>query len=152
MRFDLNFPMRCFLHTITSDAHLELRDAWNDTHNLVIVSPFGSTVAGYQKDLAPFRDSDQTATFLATLVATGEVSKEKLPSLLGEPYRFEVGRNGVQQLAVHPGHDNEVLPMSPALNWFSQWWAQRNIQMSFALVGVFLALLAIWIDGLMTSR
>ncbi len=142
------FPDAVFF-TNNYDAHLELRDAWNDTHNLVIVSPFGSVLSQHQKKLAPFRDSDQTATFVATLLATEELSEAELNQLISKPYLFEVGRNGVQQLEVHPSDGGEVLAMGSELNWFSSWWAQSNVRKSFALTGLFLLLLAFWINELM---
>src|SRR5439155_13491316 len=56
------FPDAVFF-TNNYDAHFERRDDWADTHNLVIASPFGSTVPETyieQRPVPPFRDNNQT--------------------------------------------------------------------------------------------
>lgn len=60
----------------TTDLDAELfqprEQAW--TRNLIVVSSFGLRLAdSLQRDYAPFRDSYQTSTYLATLLALGDV-------------------------------------------------------------------------------
>ena len=57
------------------DAHFERHADWSDVRNLVIVSPFGSTLPGWQENTAPFRDSAQTALYAGTLAKIPESAK-----------------------------------------------------------------------------
>ena len=67
------FPDAVFF-TNNYDAHFERRDDWDDTHNLVIASPFGSALPEIyvEQHIAPFRDNNQTSMYVGTLVATGQ--------------------------------------------------------------------------------
>src|SRR4029450_9841229 len=64
------FPDAVFF-TNNYDAHFERRDDWGDAHNLGIASPFCSTLPEIylQQHIAPFRDNNQTSTYVGTLVA-----------------------------------------------------------------------------------
>ncbi len=145
------FPDAIFF-TNNYDAHLELRSVWGDAHNLVVASPFGSVLPKYQHDLAPFRDSDQTSMFAATLVATKQVPEDELNDLIKTPYLFEIGRDGAVQLAIHQGDRGEVLPTGPELDWFTKWLDRSGTLWSLALTAIFLVLLAVWVARLVIRR
>ena len=70
------FPDAIFF-TNNYDAHFERRDDWADTRNLIIGSPFGGSLpANYTREhIAPFRDTNQTAVYEGTLVATKRMDK-----------------------------------------------------------------------------
>ena len=73
------FPDAVFF-TNNYDAHFERRDDWEDTHNLVIASPFGSTVPEIyvaNRHVPPFRDSNQTSMYVGTLVATKRMNRRR---------------------------------------------------------------------------
>jgi len=72
------FPDAIFF-TNNYDARFERRDDWDVTHNLVIASPFGSTVPEIyveHRQIPPFRDSNQTSMYVGTLVATTKMKGE----------------------------------------------------------------------------
>jgi hypothetical protein len=74
------------------DARLIHPDERTETHNLIVASPFALSLKGYDKN-APFRDSEQTSLFAATLVAFGVDAP--LPAM---PFILEVDRNGFKEL------------------------------------------------------
>jgi hypothetical protein len=79
------------------DARYSLPGEWSATHNLVVTSPFGLRLHRVrQRNIPPFRDSDQTAMFSASLVALGET----VPKVVDPPRRYEVSRNGPWDLTV----------------------------------------------------
>src|SRR6476646_7222188 len=95
------FPDAVFF-TNNYDAHLERRDDWYVTHNLVIASPFGSTVPEIyieQRHVPPFRDNNQTSMYLGTLVATGRMTEEEAKYLSWQPRIFEISRRGAYDLS-----------------------------------------------------
>src|SRR4029077_9670869 len=88
------FPEAVFF-TNNYDAHFERRDDWDVTHNLVIASPFGSTLPPEiypRQHIPPFRDSNQTSMYVGTLVATGRMTEEEAEYLSWQPHIFEIGR------------------------------------------------------------
>jgi hypothetical protein len=95
------FPEAVFF-TNNLEARLAHPDEWKETHNLVVVSALGLSLEGelgekYQ-EVAPFRDSGQTALFSATLEAMGKPGiKDAKPK---SPVIFEIGRNGPKELSV----------------------------------------------------
>jgi hypothetical protein len=74
------------------DARLFHPDEWSETRNLIVAAPFDLSLKGYEK-IPPFRDSEQTSLFAATLKAFGKDAE--VPSM---PFIFEVGRSGVEEL------------------------------------------------------
>ena len=94
------FPDAVFF-TNNYDAHFERRDVWDDAHNLIIASPFGSTLPEIysQQHIAPFRDNNQTSMYVGTLVATGRMKKEQAESLSWQPRIFEISRHGAYDLS-----------------------------------------------------
>jgi len=136
------FPDAVFF-TNNYDAHLERRADWSDVRNLVIVSPFGSTLPdGWQRNVAPFRDSIQTAIYAGTLVATGKMDEKAAVELTKHPKIFEVGRRGVWDLS----------SSSSNKTWFRDWASSSRVRWHVA-VG-FLALLALigWISMSIVDR
>ena len=82
------------------DAHYELPSEWPWTHNLVIASAFGLRLHRYyQQSVPPFRDSDQTAVFHATLCAVNP-SVSAATESASVPRLFEIGRSGPYDLTV----------------------------------------------------
>jgi hypothetical protein len=96
------------------DARLIHSDEWGEAHNLIVASPYGlhlndednytrfrkvysehaSLVPSFQSlRVPPFRDSEQTSLFAATLLAFGV-----RPNLPAAPSIFEVSRDGVKEL------------------------------------------------------
>lgn len=135
------FPAAIFF-TNNYDAHFELHDVWDDAHNLVIVSPFAGTFLLRQKTrIAPFRDSNQTATYAGTLFAMGAV--EKLEDLVRPPYIFEVGRNGVQELSSPITTPASSAPAS--MDEFTGWLRGPGRKTALFETALGLFLLAGWI-------
>jgi hypothetical protein len=66
----------------------------NWTRNLLVASSFGLQLPGQQADIPPFRDTYQTAQFLACREALGEHPRSKISEFTGlvEPWMFEIGR------------------------------------------------------------
>ena len=82
------------------DARLFHPDEWNETHNLVVVSPFRLSSPSNLKHLPEFRDSAQTALFEATREAMERSDAAGVPSFPLSPFIFEIGRNGPKELAI----------------------------------------------------
>ena len=126
------FPDAVFF-TNNYDAHFERRDDWDDAHNLVIVSPFGSTLPEIyvQQHIAPFRDNNQTSMYVGTLVATGRMKEEEAECLTWQPRTFEISRRGVYDLSLpwylwRPGESKIVFESHYGKNektktWFRDW-------------------------------
>ena len=57
------------------DARLAHPDEWRWTRNLLVGSPFGLTLREEYQDVPPFRESDQTAFYTATLLAAGNPAR-----------------------------------------------------------------------------
>ena len=95
------FPDAVFF-TNNYDAHFERRDDWDVTHNLVIASPFGSTVAGNlrREQACPTVSRQQSnVDVLGTLVATERMTEEEAKSLLWQTRIFEISRRGAYDLS-----------------------------------------------------
>jgi hypothetical protein len=86
------FPGVVFFMT-DLDARLWAQAEWQWARNLVVVSAYGLQLnQTLQSQVPPFRDSQQTALFAATLAALGNERLLALPEL--SPRRFEIGRFG----------------------------------------------------------
>ena len=67
--------------------------------NLIVASPYGLALhPDLQKDVAPFRDSSQTAQFAAALAALGNANFDRLTNV--PPRRFEIGSRTAMDLSV----------------------------------------------------
>ncbi|MFO1206621.1 MAG: hypothetical protein U1E63_12965 [Burkholderiales bacterium] len=70
------------------------------TRNLVVASPFGLSLRDeLQAGHPPFRDSYETATYYATLVALEEVPEKGVRLATPPPRVFEIGRNTIVDLS-----------------------------------------------------
>jgi len=72
--------------------------------NLIVVSSYGLSLNPHlQGDVAPFRDSTQTAQFAAALAALGNRALQRIETI--PPRRFEVGNHNVIDLSVAANPD-----------------------------------------------
>ena len=78
------------------------------TRNLVVVSSYGLSLSPkWQGGVPPFRDSSQTAQFVAVRAALGNTNLASLTNI--EPRRFEISRTGAYDLSVR-GSGNLLHP------------------------------------------
>jgi len=95
------FPGAIFF-TTDLDARLWHPNQLKWTRNMIVASGFGLQLRDdLQQDIPPFRDSYQTAEYLACLSALGLVSPDELKFI--SPRLFEIGRNGAVDLSAQPG-------------------------------------------------
>jgi hypothetical protein len=151
------FPSAVFF-TNDYDAHFERGDAWDDTHNLIIASPFGASLPSIytQQHIAPFRDSDQTSMYVGTLVATGRMDKSvPASSFVWQPHIFEISRRGAQDLSqpwYAPSYDKGTILADSNKSWFSDWFFSGAVSWRVAGVGLALLAIAAWIGVTIASR
>jgi hypothetical protein len=118
------FPYAIFF-TVDLDARHLHASEYTWTRNMVIASPFGLQLdGGLQRDVPPFRSSDQTATYFAVLRAVNHVTcraggdrqnpsalcpggyhvaqtpEDRVYDAAEHPRIFEVGREGAVDLSV----------------------------------------------------
>jgi hypothetical protein len=141
------FPSAIFF-TNTYDSHFERADDLDDTHNLVIGSPFGSSLPDnlWLQRVAPFRDSNQTAVYLGTLVATGRVDEKVALELATQPRVFEIGRKGAVELS-EPWHVTGRPPSRTKHRWFSDWLWSDGVWWHLVIAGIALALIVGWVSA-----
>ncbi len=141
------FPEAIFF-TNTYDAHFERRDDLDDTHNLVIGSPFGNEapLLSRRQRVAPFRDSTQTSMFVGTLVATGRLDPAAAEKLARQPRIFEIGRDGAHDLSNPWKIDNQE-PLPTRETWFRDWLHSDSVLWHLAGAAFFLALLVGWVSA-----
>jgi hypothetical protein len=151
------FPGAVFF-TNNYDAHFERRDAWDDTHNLIIASPFGASLPSiYTKQrVAPFRDSDQTSTYVGTLVATGRMEESVATGyFVWQPRIFEISRRGAQDLSqpwyAHSYLEGGILAASTK-SWFRDWFFSGTVRWRMAGAALALVAIATWIGVTIASR
>jgi hypothetical protein len=114
------FPDAIFF-TTDLDARLWHPSQLKWTRNIIVASSFGLELQPkLQKDIPPFRDSYQTAEYLACLAGLGIVSPDTFKQI--SPRLFEIGRNG----AVDISTPSKLLPHEQVrLNFeqaFSREW------------------------------
>lgn len=94
----LAFPNAIFF-TTNLDTRLMHPDDFNVTRNLVVAASFGLQLnKDIQKSIPPFRDSDQTAHFLATQIALinakeKKIDQKKIKKFLGKARIFETSHD-----------------------------------------------------------
>ena len=161
------FPDAIFF-TNNYDAHFERRDDLEVTHNLVIASPFGNTLPkifirqrGGIPDIPPFRDNNQTSTYVGTLVATGRMTEEDARYLSWQPRIFEIGRDGAYDLSptwyLWRARERKIVFESRhgknenTERWFRDWLSPRVISELIIIALMVLAMVA-WISVTIARR
>src|SRR5262249_32203321 len=147
------------------DAHFERRDDWDVTHNLVIVSPFGSTVPEIyveNRHVPPFRDSNQTSTYIGTLVATGKMQPEDAQWLTWQPRIFEIGRRGAYDLSApwyrwRPDESKMVFESLYGKNrnpkrWFHEWLVAPGVKWRLIVIALAVLAMVAWISVSIARR
>jgi len=146
------------LFTNNYDAHFERRDAWADTHNLVIASPFASTVPEIyieNRHIPPFRDNNQTSMYVGTLVATGRMKEEEADCLSWQPRIFEISRRGAYDLSPpwylwHPGESKIVFESyyknEKTSTWFRDWLFTPGVIWLLIAIALTVLTMAAWIS------
>lgn len=146
------FPTAIFF-TDNFDAHFERRDDWDDTHNLVIASPFGSTLPEkWQRHIAPFRDNYQTSTYVGTLIATGEMTEKDLAEFLQSPRIFEISRKGAYELTERSSALTDVPSNRGDTYWFRHWLASDHVILKLTFGAVALLAMVLWISLSIVDR
>src|SRR6266568_1187400 len=135
------------------DAHFERRDDWEDTRNLIIVSPFGSAVPEYvsRQHIAPFRDTNQTATYVGTLVATGQMNEIVANYLSWQPRIFEISRHGAYDLSDPWYLEGKNLSVSNK-TWFRDWLFAPGVIWLLIIIALVVLALAAWISVTIARR
>jgi hypothetical protein len=151
------FPGAVFF-TNNYDAHFERRDGWDDTHNLIIASPFGASLPSIytQQRVAPFRDSDQTAMYVGTLVATGRMEESVATGyFVWQPRIFEISRRGAQDLSqpwYAPSYAEGIVLADSTKSWFRDWFFSGAVPWRVAGAALALVAIAAWIGVTIASR
>ena len=131
--------------TTDMDARLLHPSEQKWTRNVIVASSFGLHLRGrLQRETPPFRDTYQTAQYLATLAAVGRVSTNILDEL--SPRLFEIGRNGAYDLSVDTKVTN-IYPTRP--NLFPQgsnsvWYITKNTLWMLFVGALALALVVVF--------
>ena len=152
------FPDAVFF-TNNYDAHFERRDDWDITHNLVIASPFGSTVPDIyieQRHIPPFRDNNQTSMYLGTLVATGRMTEEEALYLSWQPRIFEISRHGAYDLSPpwyrwRPDKSKMDFELRYGKDentkmWFRDWLLAPGVIWRLIIIAIAVLAMAAWIS------
>ena len=158
------FPDAVFF-TNNYDAHFERRDDWDATHNLVIASPFGSTVPEIyvaNRDVPPFRDSNQTSMYVGTLVATNKMNSDDAKWLMWQPRIFEISRRGAYDLSPPwyrwgPGESKMVFESSygkteKTNTWFRDWLFGPGVVWRLIVIALAMLAMAAWISVSIARR
>ncbi len=158
------FPDALFF-TNNYDAHFERRDDWDDVHNLVIASPFGSIVPQIyikHRQIPPFRDSNQTSMYVGTLVATGRMAEEEVKWLKWQPRIFEISRRGAYDLSPpwyrwHPGESKIIFESrnyktEKTERWFRDWLFAPGVLWKLIIIGLAVLGIAAWISVSIARR
>ncbi len=136
------------------DAHFERSDDWDDAHNLIIASPFGNSPPEFyrRQHIAPFRDGNQTSTYVGTLVATGVMDEsETRDFLFWQPRIFEISRRGAQDLSPAWYLEGEKLAESNK-TWFRDWLFARGAIWKLVIIALAMLAMAAWISVSIARR
>jgi hypothetical protein len=156
------FPGALFF-TNNYDAHFERRDDWDDTHNLIIASPFGGTLPDIylQQHIAPFRDTNQTSMYVGTLVATTRMKKEEAWCLSWQPRLFEISRRGAYDLS-HPWYvqqsngewkfGSRYGKNEKDKTWFREWLFAPGVIGWLIMIALTVLAMAAWISMSIARR
>ncbi len=151
------FPNALFFTTDLDARYLDPKEqAW--ARNLIVVSSYGLALhPDLQREIAPFRDSTQTAQFAAVLTALGDTNLAALTHVT--PRRFEIGNRTAVDLSMnqfdykssqlsHPANGPWLHPLTRVeeytkANSSYPWFFRRHVaQLVTALA--FLAGLVLW--------
>ena len=156
------FPGALFF-TNNYDAHFERRDDWDDTHNLIIASPFGSALPDIylQQHIAPFRDTNQTSMYVGTLVATTRMKNEEAWCLSWQPRLFEISRRGAYDLS-HPWYlskpngdlkiESHYGKNEKDKTWFRKWLLAPGVIWWLIIIALTVLAMAAWISVSIARR
>ena len=156
------FPGALFF-TNNYDAHFERRDDWDDTHNLIIASPFGSALPDIylQQHIAPFRDTNQTSMYVGTLVATTRMKNEEAWCLSWQPRLFEISRRGAYDLS-HPWYlskpngdlkiESHYGKNEKDKTWFREWLLAPGVIWWLIIIALTVLAMAAWISVSIARR
>jgi hypothetical protein len=142
------FPDTIFF-TNTYDAHFERRDDLADTHNLIIGSPFGGELATNSRRgqrVPPFRDSNQTALYAATLAATNHLDENLVAYFAHNPRIFEISRRGAYQLS-DPWEFKGQQYSRTHKTWFREWLYSDAVRWHLLIAAAALAAIVIWVSA-----
>ena len=122
-------------------------------HNLIIASPFGNTLPEFNRQhIAPFRDNNQTSTYVGTLVATGRMDENVATDFLfWQPRVFEISRRGALDLSPPWYLEAENLAESNK-TWFRDWLFSSAVLWQLAIASLALLAMAAWIGVTIASR
>ena len=127
-----DFPNAVFF-TTDLDARFAHPKEQDWARNLVVLSSYGLQLDGeLQGSVAPFRDSDQTAQFAATLAALGNTNFDRLSVI--PPRRFEIGRDQAFDLSLS---DGGFLHPRPSVG-YSDWGTTPATMLLVVVSGAFL--------------
>jgi hypothetical protein len=146
------FPGAVFF-TNNYDAHFERGDDWDDTHNLIIASPFGSSLPETysQQHIAPFRDTNQIALYTGALVATGKMSDTEANYLSWQPRIFEISRHGAFDLSEPWYLEGKNLSVSKKM-WFRDWLSAPGVICLLIVIALTVLATAAWISLTIARR
>ena len=128
------------------DARLAHPDEWRWTRNLVVGSPFGLTLGKKYQDVPPFRESNQTAFYTATLLAAGNPLRANFienKDVLYPVRLYEIGRKGAFDLT-RPSTNSKTL--QPANFDMEHWWNKRRREL-ILVIGLAALAAIIWSVG-----
>ena len=116
--------------TTPLDARLAHPDQWRWTRNLLVGSPFGLNLREKYQDVPPFRESNQTACYTATLLAAGNPARKKFlknKDVLHPVRLYEIGRKGAFDLTPPPpSTSTNPRTLQPENFDMKRWWNLRR--------------------------
>ena len=130
------------------DSRLAHPDEWRWTRNLLVGSPFGLTLRHEYQDVPPFRESDQTAFYTATLLAAGHPARAdflKSQEVLRPVRLYEIGRKAAFDLTPRSTSARTLQPENFDMErWWSPWRRKLTLAIVvFALVAIAWSIFAI---------
>jgi hypothetical protein len=124
------FPGVIFF-TNNLDARLAHPDEWRWTRNLLVGSAFGLTLNSNLQKVPPFRDSNQTAFYMAAqLISKGVRAGDFNKDELGPVRLYEVGRGGIFDLTPNVPA-NCLQPQSPDTQ---PWWNKTRCALALGIL------------------
>jgi hypothetical protein len=101
--------------------------------------------------VAPFRDSDQTAIYAGTLVATGRMDEKVVAYFSWQPRIFEIGRQGAYELSDPWYLEGRELSRTDK-TWLREWLHSDHVIWSLVFMSVAVALLVGWVSVSVAHR